>query len=56
MCISSGTALELYGSDLEWIVDDELVGLPCREISEQPDFGMKSQRGYHWPAPESHVK
>lgn len=44
---------ELYGSDLKWLVDGELKGMPLRESSNPPDFGMLNQRGYHWPPPDS---
>ena len=36
---------KLYGSDLEWLEDDRLVGLPDREWVPQPDPGLHGQRG-----------
>ena len=35
----------LYGSDLEWLQNGELVGLPDREWVPQPDSGLHGQRG-----------
>jgi arylsulfatase len=42
---------ELYGSDLEWVRDGALVGLPDREVSPVPPPGLAGQRGSHWPPP-----
>ena len=38
---------ELYGSDLEWISQGQLVGLPDREADGHPDRGLFNQRGLH---------
>lgn len=37
---------ELYGSDLEWVSDGELVGLPDAEFAVQPNRGLWGQRGW----------
>jgi hypothetical protein len=36
----------LYGSDTEWLVDGELVGLKGIEYEFKPDRGMRAQRGW----------
>ena len=38
----------LYGSDLEWLDGDRLVGLPDREWQPQPDRGLGNQRGWRF--------
>ena len=35
----------LYGSDLDWIEEGRLVGLPDREWVPQPESGLHGQRG-----------
>ncbi|WP_252198386.1 sulfatase-like hydrolase/transferase [Clostridium sp. MCC353] len=42
---------ELYGEDLNWIKDGQLVGMEIREERKRPDYGLYNQRGYHWPPP-----
>ena len=43
---------ELYGSDLDWIRDGELVGLPDRhDVPDSTQRGLALQRGRHWPVP-----
>ncbi len=42
---------ELYGSDLDWLKDGELVGRPEPEYQPQPNRGLSLQRGVHWPHP-----
>ena len=42
---------ELYGEDLSWMKDGELVGLPNENYSPGPNRGLTSQRGAHWPPP-----
>lgn len=37
---------ELYGGDLEWLRDGELVGLPYREYKWVPDRNLSAQRGW----------
>jgi len=37
---------ELYGSDLEWIGDGQLVGVPEPEYVELPNRGLSGQRGW----------
>ncbi|MBT3274771.1 MAG: sulfatase-like hydrolase/transferase [Spirochaetales bacterium] len=39
---------ELYGSDLEWIQDGELKGLPDLEYIPSPDYGLCGQRGWRF--------
>jgi arylsulfatase A-like enzyme len=41
----------LYGSDLAWVKEGALVGLPDRQFSPRPDRGLSGQRGIHWPPP-----
>jgi arylsulfatase len=38
----------LYGDDLSWIVDGELVGLPDKDYVPQPDRGLAGQRGWRF--------
>lgn len=38
---------ELYGSDMAWIVDGTLVGLPDEDVSPSPNRGLSGQRGGH---------
>ena len=38
----------LYGSDLEWLDGDELVGLPDIKHEPQPERGMHGQRGWRF--------
>lgn len=42
---------ELYGEDLNWMIDGELRGIEIGGGSASPDFGLINQRGYHWPPP-----
>ena len=42
---------ELYGEDLSWMKDGELVGLPNENYSPGLNRGLTSQRGAHWPPP-----
>jgi arylsulfatase A-like enzyme len=42
---------EFYGSDLAWVQDGVLVGLPDRKYTPKPDRGLSGQRGIHWPPP-----
>lgn len=42
---------ELYGSDLEWIADGQLVGLPNRDYRPAPNRGLGLTRGAQWPVP-----
>ena len=41
----------LHGSDLDWVVDNELVGLPDKKYNYRPASGLYGQRGSHWPLP-----
>lgn len=41
----------LYESDLEWVVDGRLVGLPAYEVQPPDNRGLLLQRGVHWPFP-----
>lgn len=38
----------LYGSDLEWVADGELVGLPDRIYEHRPNRGLSGQRGWRF--------
>jgi arylsulfatase A-like enzyme len=38
----------IYGDDLEWIVDGELVGLPDQNYEPAPNRGLNLQRGWHF--------
>ncbi len=42
---------ELYGSDLDWLKDGELVGLPDQDCPLVPNRDLSIQRGTHWPPP-----
>ncbi len=42
---------ELYGSDLEWLEGNRLVGLPEEPIETPVNRGLTLQRGTHWPYP-----
>lgn len=37
---------ELYSSDLEWVRNGELVGLPDKEFQPSPNRGLSGQRGW----------
>jgi hypothetical protein len=36
----------LYGSDLQWMEDGELVGEPDREFEHRPNRSFTAQRGW----------
>ena len=39
----------LYGSDMEWLQDGKLVGLPDKEFTDEYDYGFnKYGRGYRF--------
>ena len=40
---------ELYGSDLEWFEDGDLIGKPDRPYAWSPHRSLNSQRGDGWP-------
>ena len=42
---------ELYGSDLEWVADGALTGLPNRTYRPAPNRGLGMTRGHQWPVP-----
>ena len=42
---------ELYGEDVAWVKDGELIGIPAPEVSKGPNRGLWSQRGLHYPQP-----
>ena len=42
---------ELYGSDLEWLSDGELTGLPNRTYRPAPNRDLGLIRGHQWPVP-----
>jgi len=41
----------LYGDDLSWIQDGQLVGFDAGTFSPAADYALYNQRGLHWPAP-----
>ena len=41
----------LYGDDLSWIKDGQLVGFDAGTFSPAADYALYNQRGLHWPAP-----
>jgi len=42
---------DLYGSDLDWIEDGKLVGVPEDLRPSPPNRNLSLQRGSHWPVP-----
>ena len=42
---------QLYGTDLSWVVDGQLAGLPNQKFVSGPNKGLSSQRGDHFPPP-----
>ena len=44
---------ELYGSDLNWLTNGKLTGLPNKEAGARRNRDLSSQRGHHWP-PQLH--
>ena len=44
---------EFYGTDVNWVQDDTLVGLPDQTYSPSAGPGFSGQRGIHWPCPPS---
>ncbi|MBS0445850.1 MAG: sulfatase-like hydrolase/transferase [Proteobacteria bacterium] len=44
---------ELHGSDLAWLKNGALTGLPAREAGPRLNRDLSSQRGQHWP-PQLH--
>ena len=44
---------EFYGTDLNWVRGDTLVGLPDQTYSSSVGPGFSGQRGIHWPCPPS---
>lgn len=47
--LTSVLVTELYGSDLEWLEDGTLIGLPDREYIWQAHRHLHFQRGEGWP-------
>ena len=41
----------LYGSDQQWLNEQQLVGLPAESCPPLPNRGLALQRGIHWPPP-----
>lgn len=41
----------LYGTDLTWVTGGKLAGLPAAPYRHVPNYGLFSQRGWHWPPP-----
>lgn len=44
---------ELYGTDLHWLTDGQLTGLPAKSPGPRLNRDLSSQRGHHWP-PQLH--
>ena len=42
---------QLYGSDLEWLDNGQLVGLPDRTYTPGSNKGLSGVRGLHFPSP-----
>ena len=42
---------QLYGNDLAWVRDGELIGVPDRTYRPGGNKDLGSQRGGHWPPP-----
>ena len=42
---------EFYGTDVNWVQGDTVVGLPGRTYSPSASQGFSGQRGIHWPFP-----
>jgi arylsulfatase A-like enzyme len=40
---------ELYGVDLDWVDDDQFIGVPDRDYHWAPHRSLNSQRGDSWP-------
>ncbi len=47
---------ELYGSDLDWIEDEDFVGAPARTFRPAPNRGLSLTRGHQWPVPPVNPK
>lgn len=42
---------DLYGSDLQFVNDGKLAGVPDQVYEAGPNRGLTTQRGAHWPPP-----
>lgn len=42
---------ELYGDDLTWVKDGQLVGLPDKDYEPSPNKALSGVRGLHFPQP-----
>jgi arylsulfatase A-like enzyme len=49
--LTSALIEELYGSDVDWLEDGRLVGLPDFEPAPPDNRSLTIQRGTHWPPP-----
>lgn len=49
--LTAALAAELYGEDLDWVRDGELVGLEAEPVSGGPGRDLNGQRGLHYPQP-----
>ena len=49
--LTSELIQNFYGSDLSWVRDGELVGLPLPADPPALQRGLALQRGRHWPVP-----
>lgn len=50
-CLSALLVEVLYGSDLDWVKDGTLQGLPNRRYKPAPNRGLGLMRGHQWPVP-----
>jgi len=46
---------ELYGDDLSWVQDGQLVGMPSPALDSASTRDLLLQRGVHWPPPPQQV-
>jgi arylsulfatase A-like enzyme len=49
--LSAALAERLYGDDLDWVRDGQLVGCEADPVHPLPDRGLHGQRGLHYPEP-----
>lgn len=51
MLLTQALIAELYGEDLNWIVDGALVGFDAPPLPDPQNRGLSGQRGLHFPEP-----
>lgn len=49
--LSAALVKNLYGEDLDWVRDGQLVGCEADPVHRKPDRGLHGQRGLHYPEP-----